>query len=73
MLTTIHVERAKKRITQSELAKIVGVSRQTIHGIETGKMDPGLTISMKIAKFFGQKVEDIFILDEESITEIQKD
>lgn len=60
----IRVERAKKRITQAELAEKVNVSRQTIHAIETGKFVPSTVLALKIAKYFGCKVEDIFQLDE---------
>lgn len=65
MENTIYVERAKLRITQGELAKKVGVTRQTIHSIENGKFVPSTTLSMKIAKFFKVKVEDIFTLQED--------
>ncbi len=59
----IRVERAKKKITQAELAKKLNVSRQTIHAIETGKFVPSTVLALKIAKFFGVKVEDLFRLE----------
>ena len=59
----IRVERAKKKITQAELAKKLNVSRQTIHAIETGKFIPSTVLALKIAKFFGVKVEDLFRLE----------
>ncbi len=59
----IRVERAKKKITQAELAKKLNVSRQTIHAIETGKFVPSTVLALKIAKFFGVKVEDLFKLE----------
>lgn len=62
---TIKVERAKKNITQKELAKQIGSSRQAIHQIECGKAEPRLCTAMKIAKFFGVKVQDIFSPDEQ--------
>ncbi|MCQ2973864.1 MAG: helix-turn-helix transcriptional regulator [Bacteroidales bacterium] len=67
MENTIRVERAKKRITQAELAEQVNVSRQTIHAIETGKFIPSTVLALKIARYFGVKIEDIFILDDEPV------
>lgn len=63
MENTIRVERAKKRITQAELAKKVHVSRQTIHAIETGKFVPSTVLALKLAHFFGVKLEELFQLD----------
>ena len=65
MENTIRVERAKKKITQAELAEKVNVSRQTIHAIETGKFVPSTVLALKIAKFFKIKLEDLFKLEEE--------
>ena len=59
----IRVERAKKKITQAELAKKINVSRQTIHAIETGKFIPSTILALKIARFFNVRVEDIFKLE----------
>jgi len=64
MINTIRVERARNRITQADLAKNINVSRQTIHAIETGKFIPSTVISLKIARFFKVKLEDIFQLEE---------
>ncbi|MCF6365738.1 MAG: helix-turn-helix transcriptional regulator [Bacteroidales bacterium] len=63
MENTIRVERAKKRITQAELAKQVEVSRQTIHAIETGKFVPSTVLALKIAQYFGITLEDLFKLE----------
>ncbi|MBN2892975.1 MAG: helix-turn-helix transcriptional regulator [Bacteroidales bacterium] len=64
MENLIRVERAKKKITQAELAEKVNVSRQTIHAIETGKFIPSTVLALKIAKFFKVKLEDLFKLEE---------
>ncbi len=64
MENQIRVERAKKKITQAELAKKVNVSRQTIHAIETGKFIPSTVLALKIAKFFKVRLEDLFKLEE---------
>ena len=57
--------RALYNLTQEDLAKKLGVSRQTIIAIEKGKYDPSLKLAFKIAKFFGVKIEDIFIYGED--------
>ena len=66
MKNTIKVERALKSITQEDLAKIIGVSRQTINAMEAGKYVPSTVLALKIAKHFGKKVEDIFELEPEN-------
>ena len=58
--TNIHVERAKYGLSQDELAKKVGTTKQTISNIETGKAIPGLKIAMQIACFFKTNVETLF-------------
>lgn len=65
MKNTIHVERAIKRITQADLAEAVGVSRQTINALEASKYVPSVVLAMKIARYFGKSVEDIFELETE--------
>ena len=56
----IRVCRARKRITQGELAGAVGVSRQTIISIENGRYDPSLDLAFRLARYFDMSVEDIF-------------
>ncbi|MEQ8473613.1 MAG: helix-turn-helix transcriptional regulator [Marinoscillum sp.] len=65
MKNTIKVERAKKDMTQADLAEKVGVSRQTINSIEKGKFIPSTLLSLKIAHVFNEKVDNIFTLEEE--------
>ncbi|AHL23269.1 MULTISPECIES: helix-turn-helix transcriptional regulator [Thermococcus] len=55
--------REAKGLTQEELARALGVTRQTIIAIEKGKYDPSLRLAFKIARFFGVKIEDIFIYE----------
>lgn len=55
--------RSKKNITQEELAKAVGVSRQTIIAIEKGNYTPSVLLALKIAKFFKKRVEEIFVYE----------
>lgn len=61
--TKIHIYRAEKEINQTELAKEVGCSRQTIHAIESGKWEPNISLANKIAKFFGKTIEQTFKLE----------
>ncbi len=64
MKNNLKVERAIKNITQEELASIIKVSRQTINAMELNKYVPSTVLSLKIAKYFGKKVEEIFYLEE---------
>ena len=52
-------------MTQQGLAQAVGVTRQTIHSIETGKFVPSTILALRIAKTFRRPVESIFSLDED--------
>lgn len=64
MRNTIKVERAKKDMTQQDLADRVQVSRQTIHSIEAGKYVPSTVLALKIARIFEVQLEEIFELEE---------
>ena len=61
--------RAKINVNQTEMGKLVGVSRQTISQIERGDYSPSVTLALKIAKVLDAKVEDIFSYEEEEINE----
>lgn len=65
MKNRLKVYRAMYNLTQEELAKKLGVTRQTIIAIEKGKYDPSLELAFKIARFFKVKIEDIFIYEED--------
>jgi Predicted transcriptional regulators len=56
----LKVMRAENNWTQEDLASRLGVSRQTINSIETGKYDPSLPLAFKIAKLCGKNIEEIF-------------
>lgn len=60
MKNKLRILRATKEWSQSELAERLGVSRQTINAIETGKYDPSLPLAFKVAGVFKLKIEDIF-------------
>lgn len=64
MKNSIKVERAKKDMTQQDLAEKVRVSRQTINSIEAGKYVPSTVLALKIARVFGVVLEGIFQLEE---------
>jgi putative transcriptional regulator len=65
MKNAIKVERAKKNWTQEDLAREIGISRQSINSIETGKFIPSTVLALKMAKVFGVNVESIFQLEEQ--------
>ena len=65
MKNRIKVARAGQNITQQQLADAVGVSRQTINAIESGKFVPSTVLALKMARIFNCKVEEIFLLEEE--------
>lgn len=60
MKNKIRVLRAERQWSQAELAKHLGVSRQTVNVIENGKFDPSLPLAFKIAKLFELKIEEVF-------------
>jgi putative transcriptional regulator len=60
MENRLRVLRAERRWSQADLAERLGVSRQTINAIETGKYDPSLPLAFSIARLFTLKIEDIF-------------
>jgi putative transcriptional regulator len=59
--------RAIKRLSQADLADALGVSRQTINALETGKYDPSLPLAFKLARLFNQKIEEIFLEEESNV------
>ena len=56
--------RAERDWSQAELADRLGVSRQTVNAVEAGKSEPGLSLAMRLARLFGQRVEEVFSLDD---------
>lgn len=64
MNNKLKVLRAEQDLSQAELAKLIGVSRQTINAIETGKYDPSLPLAFKLARLFNLSIEDIFEPDD---------
>ena len=65
MKNSLKVERAIKNITQEDLAKHIGVTRQAINSIELGKYVPSTILALKLSRFFNKPVNEIFILEDE--------
>ena len=64
MKNNVNLYRKKNKWTQEDLAKIVGVTRQTIISIEQGKYVASLSLAIKLAKIFNVRVEDLFEVEE---------
>lgn len=64
MKNKLRIERSKLQITQADLATAIGVSRQSIHAIESGKYIPSTLLALKLSRYFVCKVEDLFELEE---------
>jgi putative transcriptional regulator len=60
MRNHVRTLREERELSQSALGEALGVSRQTINSIETGKYDPSLPLAFTIARFFGRAIEEIF-------------
>lgn len=64
MENTIKVERAILNLTQDDLAKKIGVSRQTINSIEKNRYVPSTVLALKLSEVFGKPVNEFFKLSE---------
>ena len=64
MKNRIEEIRNEKGIRQEELAKQMGVSRQTISSLENGRYNPSILLAHKIAQYFGMTIEEVFIFEE---------
>jgi putative transcriptional regulator len=60
MNNRLKVLRAERNWSQADLAAALGVSRQTVNALETGRYDPSLPLAFRIAHVFGQPIEAIF-------------
>ena len=63
MNNRLKVLRAERNWSQAELADRLGVSRQTVNALETGRYDPSLPLAFRIARVFDQPIEAIFIAE----------
>jgi putative transcriptional regulator len=64
MKNNLKVERAIKNITQEELAKQIGVTRQAINSIELNKYVPSTILALKLSQYFNKTVNEIFSLED---------
>ena len=64
MKNKIEAIRKERGIRQEQLAKDMGVSRQTISSLETGRYNPSITLAYKLARYFGLTIEEVFIFDD---------
>ena len=65
MKNRLEAIRKERGILQDEMAKAMGVSRQTISSLENGRYNPSIMLAYKIAKYFGMTIEEVFIFEEE--------
>lgn len=65
MKNKIEEIRKARGIRQEEFAKAMGVSRQTISSLETGRYNPSIFLAYKIARYFGMNIEEVFLFEEE--------
>jgi putative transcriptional regulator len=69
MRNRIREERTQLKISQAELGSALGVSRQTVIAIESGRYSPSLPLAFKIARFFGTTVDSMFDPEVEKVPE----
>ncbi len=67
MKNKIEEIRKERGIRQEDFAKYMGVSRQTISSLETGRYNPSIILAYKIAKFFEMMIEEVFIFEEDDL------
>jgi len=67
MKNRIEEIRKQRGIRQDELARLMGVSRQTISSLETGKYNPSIFLAWKISRYFGMSIEEVFIFEEDDL------
>ncbi|MBQ1403065.1 MAG: helix-turn-helix transcriptional regulator [Oscillospiraceae bacterium] len=65
MKNRIEEIRNEKGVRQEDLARLMGVSRQTISSLENGRYNPSIMLAHKIAQYFGMAIEEVFIFEEE--------
>lgn len=61
MKNRLRVFRAERGWSQTDLAERLGVSRQSVNAIETGRYDPSLPLAFRIAELFGMAIEEVFV------------
>ena len=67
MKNKIEQIRKERGILQDDMAKAMGVSRQTISSLENGRYNPSIMLAYKIAKYFKMAIEEVFVFEEEEL------
>ena len=67
MKNRIEEIRKDRGVRQEEFARALGVSRQTISSLETGRYNPSIFLAWKIARYFGLSIEEVFIFEEDDL------
>lgn len=67
MRTIIKMLRARDGLTQADLAKKAGVRRETISFVENGEYNPSLLLAVRIARTFGEPVEEVFLYEDDEL------
>ena len=65
MKNRIEEIRKERCIRQEDFAKALGVSRQTISSLETGRYNPSIMLAHKVARYFGMQIEDVFLFEDD--------
>lgn len=65
MKNNIRVLRASRKMTQQDLSRLAGVSRQTINAMESSRYVPSTVLALKVARIFGLTVDQVFMLEED--------
>lgn len=72
MKTRIQELRKERKLSQEELATAVGVTRQTITSLETGKYTASLVLAARIARYFDLTIEEVFLMDADDMSAMGK-
>ena len=71
MKNWMKVERAKREMTQDDLAEAIGVSRYSVMAIESQRYEPSCEFAMMVSRYFGMKVEELFFLTDKDIPQVK--
>lgn len=63
LVTTMKLQRARRDLTQAQLADLSGITRKSINAIESGRMVPSIILALKLARALGITVEELFSLE----------